>query len=1354
MVAADAMMSGGDRQPETLVGVTVTLGGEHAMGETMETDETGGFAFTGLRAGSYTVTISDYPEDVAFETLSIEVEVPIGEVGNANFTGHYIRTSAVEGRVVIDGEGLAGVTVSLAGGPADESYTTATDADGGYRFGDLRPGSYTVSISDFDTRDYEFAATSQDVSVDLDETGTVSFTGVLLRTSGIAGRVSAEGMGLGGIEVSLAGGDESRTATTDGEGQYNFAGLAAGDYTVSIAVASDAYVFDSMSADVTLGDDESAIVNFEGAHARTASVSGMAFLDEATKNDMHDEGEDALAHAGIPVALVGPGVNEQRLGATDASGAFSFTGLVAGAYQLVVLIDADAAAALAAADVAYGGSATGYSINLGVGEAASQAVPFDITHTTVNFAVSLRHGDDMGDAVPGAMVTLYADAAGESKVGSGETGDGGSVAIKVARAGTSGNTVHAGVAADGYDVAPGMTAVTWDPQMFAASGANANDIVNLNVDASVGGATITTDFGGGDALAGWAIGVTHGDDAVAGAPAMLDDDGMASLKTTVGAGDLPATFTFAAAADQADALDGGENYDATSVEYTHDGLSLAGTMAAGTIEVQYTTQTLKVYVHHEKDQVMGYTGNILGGDVRDSAGNISVGIRYIDGSGRSRAFASADKVESSGNKSGVHTFGNVPADANVIVQADEAMAGVKLLDPDELAAYMGVEDNGITGGAFGANGGYSHTVELCPLQAVDPTGQDHGECASFAYVTTHTVSGSVSKMAVKTDGDDFGTPAAVAVPGVTVSLNPVAGENLAGEAESSTTAEKDNDGTDINEAKEFAFAGVAAGVYKFGVPAGWASSAGSGDFDPLAGDVTGITVTPKTATVYGNVVDDKGFVLEGASVDANGMSAMTDQYGRYIIDGISAVANDDGDDVINVVASKDGQKKTVELDWGTADVGPNKVYRVGNLMVSAAGATASISGTVRASGTNAPVAGVSITVTGSKVTNLDDGKLLTGTDGTYTAIVEAKKLGESVTLSASKDGMTFVPEALSAPAHADAEISGIDFTGFVNATISGKVAAPLGGPMAGAVVSATSTTTSMEYADTTSVTGTFSISVPFGGYTLMASAMDHTFEIDAAYQTINVAPGQTVDVGTIQARTFGVSGVMAMRVVDTDTKTGRKTYSGDVKVTWTKGTQPENHTVTYQAQTKEGENWADLGNSVAHSAADSLHLATGSVPGDGAFMVRVLSISTDASNVADTIASDAMSVPAVDPMASGVTAGRDTANADSITVTWDATTNDDSNFRIVVQFSDGVWYVAGNQGTMLDNNSREWVLNAASDLKAADAWTSVDGTGTKQAQAELAKAFNVSVQWVQGTVTDDNPWMGTDPVAVAAKPAG
>uniref|UniRef100_UPI00239DDD85 MSCRAMM family protein n=1 Tax=Candidatus Palauibacter soopunensis TaxID=3056739 RepID=UPI00239DDD85 len=610
VVAADAMMSGGDGQPETLVGVTVTLDGEHAMGVIMETGMDGGFAFTGLRAGTYTVTISDFPEDISFETVSVEVEVDVGEVGQADFTGHYIRTSAVEGQVIIDGEGLQGVLVTLVGGPSDENFTMTSDADGMYRFEDLRPGDYTVSISDFDTRDYEFAATSQDVSVDLDETGTVSFTGVLLRTSGISGRVSVEGMGLDGIAVTLSGAADAST-TTDAGGQYSFAGLAAGDYTVSIAVDDPAYVFDMMSMDRTVGDDDSQIVNFEGMHARTASVGGQLFIDELDKNDMMDAGEHPLPAPGVPVALVGPGVNDQRLSATNAAGQFSFGGLRAGSYQLVVPIDASAAAMLAEHDIAYGGPGTGYAFDLGVGENKMQGVPFDITHTTINVAVTLKGGDYRGDPIPGASVAFYADASGDTKVADGMTmvGEAGVYAsVKVARAGTSDNTVHMMVGAEGYfmDPSAGMQAVTWDPQSFVHPAADANppavlndaDIVNLSVSANVSGATVMTDYGGGEALAGWAIDVTSGGEAVAGAPTMLDDDGNASLMTVVGPGDLPAAFAFAAADDQDDDMDGGEMYESSAGGYLHTGLKLAGAMDADPIVVTYTTQTLKVYVHH------------------------------------------------------------------------------------------------------------------------------------------------------------------------------------------------------------------------------------------------------------------------------------------------------------------------------------------------------------------------------------------------------------------------------------------------------------------------------------------------------------------------------------------------------------------------------------------------------------------------------------------------------------------------------------------------------------------------------------------------------------------------------------
>ena len=1413
IVAADAMMSGGDGQPETLVGVTVTLGGEHAMGETMETGEDGGFMFTGLRAGTYTVTISDFPEDVSFETVSVEVEVEVGEVGSADFTGHFIRTSAVEGQVVIEGEGLAGVTVTLSGGPADESYTLLTDADGMYRFEELRPGDYTVSISDFDTRDYEFAATSQDVSVDLDETGTVSFTGVLLRTSGISGRVSVEGMGLGDIEVTLAGGDESRTATTDAGGQYSFAGLAAGDYTVSIAVESDAYVFESMSADVTLGDDESAIQNFEGAHARTASVSGMVFLDEAAKNDMYDEGEHPLAHAGIPVALVGPGVNEQRLGVTDATGAFSFTELQAGPYQLVVLIDATVAAALAANDVAYGGPGSGYSIALRVGEAAAQNVPFDITHTTVNFTVSLRHGDETGDALSGATVTL--EGADGATVGSGETGEDGAVTLKVRRDRTAGNMVKAGVAIEGYDVAEGMTDVSWDPQMFATAAGNANDIVNLNVDATVSGATISTDYGGGDALKGWAIGVMHGENAVEGAPEMLDDNGMAAFETAVEKGDLPATFTFAVAEDQDDELDGGEAYEGSAVEYTHTGLSLAGTMDVGTIEVAYSTQTLKVYVHQERDQVMGYTGNVLGGDVRDGNGDaqmVNLTVRYIDDSGRSRSFTKAmwDAAKMTEYSAGVHTFSGLPADKNVVVQAAKAAdASIKLLDPDELAAYTGMDVNGITGGAFGAMGGFSSMVELCPLQATAP--QDHDECASFAYVTTHTVEGLIWKNGVMRKGDDFEEMDPTFVPEQTVSITPVEGENLAGEMASHTTTEKAVKGPGetsagnevLDETHQFRFEGTASGVYTLGVPDGWRARTDAdaadlmgikgadgmvGDaLDPLLGDVL-LDVTPATATLYGRVKGTDGFGLADVTVTANGVSATTDAGGRYIIEGIPTASHKrSGEsrampDRIKVDASVSGNNPASSIEDYAGD---NTVTRH-DIDLTAVTMTASVSGTVRASGTNAPVAGVEIMIDGAAPTNAatsgkNKGKLVTGADGTYTAEFEAQDLGATVEVSVKKAGMSFVPGVIQAPAHAGSAATGFDFTGFVHASVTGRVRAPGGGPLSGVEVKATATTTdATEYADTTGMNGGFAISVPYGSYTITASKGNYTFNIPAAHATTAVAPGQSVNIGTIEGMTAGALNVRAARVRNEDADDGgfdeSQSWGTTISVMYT--ADPENMpegfaapTYTVQTNTGTAGAWTDAtATAVQEDGEDVPGSFTIPTPaaadgGDGEFMVRVVTsadettASTPPAPYADTSAT--ATVAAIDPSASGVTAARGATDADppvdTLGVSWSAVTNTNSTFRVVIQVSASnlgdanVWFVASG-ATAIANDVREWRL----EMPAADtpvSWTSVDGTAVNVTRADLEKALTVAVESLQGTFdADDNPWTRSTTVSVAAKP--
>ena len=1091
VVAADAVMSGGDGQPETLAGVTVTLGGEHAMGETMETGMDGGFAFTGLRAGTYTVTISNFPEDVSFETVSVEVEVEVGEVGSADFTGHFIRTSAVEGQVIIDGEGLQGVLVTLAGGPADENFTMTTDVDGMYRFEDLRPGDYTVSISDFDTRDYEFAATSQDVSVDLDETGTVSFTGVLLRTSGISGRVSVEGMGLGDIAVTLSGAADAST-TTDAGGQYAFSGLAAGDYTVTIAVESAAYVFDAMSMDRTVGDDESAIVNFEGQHARTASVSGQAFLDELDKNNMMDAGEHPLAAAGIPVALVGPGVNDQRLSATGPDGSFSFGGLRAGSYQLVVPIDATTAAALAASDVAYGGPGTGYAFALGVGEAKSQAVPFDITHTTVNFSVSLRSGDDMGDALPGASVSLY--GANSAMVGSGMTGDDGSVAIKVARAMTSGNMVNAGVSAEGYDVAEGMTAVSWDPQMFATSGANSNDIVNLNVNVNISGRTVETGHpDSGQPLAGWAIDVMMGGTAVADAPTELGSDGSAALMTAVES--VPASFTFAVADDQDDKLDGGESYDDGEITYTHDGLSVAGdAMDADAIEVRFTTQTLKVYVYEELDQVYGYTGNVGHSD-RRAHGLVNLEVRHMAANGRSRPIPSDqwDAEENSSGSKGAYTFSHLPANAKVFVVATPT-GTYKVMDRNRLDTYRDMEDNGVMGGAFGEMGGFGHTVSLCPLTETEPTGQDFGKCGSFAVVATHAVHGQVWKNGVRRSGDGFSTTDSrdQRKSGITVSLMPVEGKNLEGDGRSYTTASSDNATTPLDERKQFDFDRMAAGTYELELPSGWRAMKGEageaeslgGALDPLEGDLQ-LDITPSTGTLYGIVSNPDGIGLQGVTVTVNGMEAVTDDLGRYIVSGFKAVR---GQLFVNTVragypATKPDSTKNSKT--AVPEFAANTVTEH-NITLSGANNTVAIRGTVTESGTGAPIKGVEILVDGKAPLNKgSNGKLLTGDDGRYTAVIEPQPFDDPlVYVTGKKTGWHFLLPAGGYPVPAiPGSTSTADFQGTQATSVTGRVTMPGGNrPMSDVTVTAWNHATARERANriasvTTSATGTFSVPV-------------------------------------------------------------------------------------------------------------------------------------------------------------------------------------------------------------------------------------------------------------------------------------
>ena len=1118
-----------------LAGVTVSLQGMNED-DSENTDAGGQFTFSDLRAGEYQLAISGFDaSEYGFSTTSATVRVEHGKTANVPFEGILLRTASIMGQVTIEGEGLGDVTVSLSG--EGENQTTTTDDSGQYSFAELPAGNFQVGISGYDTDDYAFETTSKSVALALGETRTVPFEGILLRTSGISGRVSVEGMGLDSVTITLTDADDNEMAAmTDLDGQYAFAGLAEGDYTVAMSGHDDvAYIFETTSKEVALGDDDTQIVNFMGTHARTASVSGMLYVDEATKNDKYDaDDEDALKAAGVVLALVGPNINNQLPGGTNEDGMFAFTGLRAGTYQLVVVSDLKAGD-----DHRYGGPAEGYEITLGVGDAATQNIPFDITHQTVNFSVTLKHGDDKGAALEGATVTLYSDMKGEQRVKTEKTDEDGMAALRFARSlAAPGGMVYAAVAApEGpYDAAGGMQSVTWDAKSAMHDASNDGDIVNLEASFKFGARTIETDFGGGAMLGGWSVAVTSGDKAVAGAPAKLDAKGMASFKETLTAADLPKSYDIAMAGWKAQASDsagdGGERYESTDLEHEHDGLSLPAEANAGTMEVTYTTQTLKVYVHKERDQVKGYTGNVLGGDVRMS-GIIDVDLRYIDSSGRARSFGAADSVKTGSGGPGVTVYRNVPADRDVIVMADEKatlgndadgnpIANTNhLLDEnghsDEFSAYEDPDANGLMDGAFGAQGGFHHTVELCPLQSRD-SDQRHGECSTFAFVETYAVKGTATKKRVSKAGDDFGKDidgnvvvSTTGHKGLTVSMDPVEGENLANRDESFEAKSASQ--------TKFDFGYMPAGEYTLTVPAGWTAQSGvAARLSPLDSALT-IDLTPKTGYVYGHVQDTEKRRMAGVKVMVNGKEFTTDSNGRYIAEGFAAVngcGTSKSKNRICVKTAHEGSEPTANHTAFAANT-PKQI----NVTIEDAQKVTWINGAVKLDGVG--VGGVEVKVDGSAPLNKNAKKgrttvnnvHLTGSDGTYSVKIKAKTGGANAEVTVSKDGMFFSPEKHTVSAVAGASISGIDFTAFENGTIHGRVVDGKNNAISGVVVTATQVSPGTATdADTTGTTGTFSLSVRYGQYDVTAAKHGYSFTSATAVNVPN--DGTAIDdlVGT------------------------------------------------------------------------------------------------------------------------------------------------------------------------------------------------------------------------------------------------
>ena len=178
--------------------------------------------------------------------------------------------------------------------------------------------------------------------------------------------------------------------------------------------------------------------------------------------------------------------------------------------------------------------------------------------------------------------------------------------------------------------------------------------------------------------------------------------------------------------------------------YTHDGMSLPATkMDLGTIAVTFTTQTLIVGVHQERDNIRGYT-NIAPGDVRPSAadlgeGDITVSLSQPDTlRGYPVPLKNEDGTDMDTNETpaagtGLVTYENLDSDINLIVRAE--IGGDKIAVSEDRLNVFGTDVNTAkhgTTGAFGEAGGLMPVVHFCPQTTTDgPAYMD--DCSTFAY---------------------------------------------------------------------------------------------------------------------------------------------------------------------------------------------------------------------------------------------------------------------------------------------------------------------------------------------------------------------------------------------------------------------------------------------------------------------------------------------------------------------------------------------------------------------------------------------------------------------------------------------
>ena len=304
-----------DKNNLPMAGVTVTIDGTESQPDTAQTDPSGFYTFTGLGFDTYSVTpfLENNGFTPPFRSVTIAPTDTVKDKTNINFQG--TLGYQISGTVTdVDGNGLAGVTISMQGTKND---STQTDENGAYTFVELVNGTYTITAT---YNRYDFSPPSQTITIASVSVYNVDFTAAT--GSNISGYIIEGTTPLKGVAVDLIrtrrlNEEVTQTAQTNETGFYNLIGITDGTYTVKPRLAG--YGFDPAAVSVTVRNNDIADVNFR-------AIKGM-YISGAVTNILN------MPLGNVTLELTG---GSSATAETNSAGHYSFLGLQPGIYTVAI----------------------------------------------------------------------------------------------------------------------------------------------------------------------------------------------------------------------------------------------------------------------------------------------------------------------------------------------------------------------------------------------------------------------------------------------------------------------------------------------------------------------------------------------------------------------------------------------------------------------------------------------------------------------------------------------------------------------------------------------------------------------------------------------------------------------------------------------------------------------------------------------------------------------------------------------------------------------------------------------------------------------------------------------------------